>query len=105
MRSRVSHWYASDPTGNRVLATVLAIRLVSPVRQTARLGDRAWHERINKLREAATQVFSRYDGQLGTIGPEEIIGRFDGPARAMRCGLALQDVARSLGLDLAAGVQ
>ena len=87
-----------------MLATVLAIKLVSPVRQAARLGDRTWQERLDKLREAAGQAFSRYEGQLGTVSPEEIIGHFDGPARAVRCGLALQDAARTLGIDLAAGI-
>jgi hypothetical protein len=31
-----------SPTGDRVLATVLAIKLVSPSRQAAQLGDRIW---------------------------------------------------------------
>ena len=93
-----------SPIGDRVLATVLAIKLVSPIRQAAQLGDRIWQERVDKLRDAAAQAFRRYDGKLGTISPEEIIGYFDGPARAARCGLAIQESARSLGLELAAGI-
>ena len=93
-----------SPTGDRVLATVLAMKLVSPSRQAARLGDRIWQERLDKLREAGRQIFARYGGQPGTPSSQDIIGYFDGPARAVRCGLALQDSARTLGLELAAGV-
>lgn len=93
-----------SPTGDRVLATVLVVKLVSPVRQAARLGDRIWQERIDKLRETAAQAFARYNGHLGPVSPEEMMGYFDGPARAMRCGLALRDAAHALGLELAAGV-
>jgi pimeloyl-ACP methyl ester carboxylesterase/DNA-binding CsgD family transcriptional regulator len=93
-----------SPVGDRVLATVLAARLVSPVRQAARLGDRAWQERVDKLRDSAAQAFARYDGHLAAVSPEEMIGYFDGPARAVRCGLAVRDAAHAFGLELAAGV-
>ncbi|HEY6022943.1 MAG TPA: LuxR C-terminal-related transcriptional regulator [Pseudolabrys sp.] len=93
-----------SPTGDRVLATVLVVKLVSPIRQAARLGDRIWQERVDKFRESAVQAFARYDGHLGTVSPEEIVGHFDGPARAVRCGLAMRDAAHALTLDIAAGV-
>jgi pimeloyl-ACP methyl ester carboxylesterase/DNA-binding CsgD family transcriptional regulator len=93
-----------SPTGDRVLATVLVVKLVSPIQQATRLGDRIWQERVEKLRESVAQAFARYNGHLGTISPEEMVGYFDGPARAVRCGLALRDAAHSLGLELAGGV-
>ncbi len=92
------------PIGDRVLATVLAIKLVSPIQQATRLGDSTWQERLEKLHGTAVQAFARCNGRLGSISPEEIIGYFDGPARAVRCGLAVQDAARTHGLDIAAGV-
>jgi pimeloyl-ACP methyl ester carboxylesterase/DNA-binding CsgD family transcriptional regulator len=92
------------PVGDRVLATVLATKLVSPVRQAAQLGDRAWQERTDKLRDSAAQAFARYNGHLAMVGGEDMIGYFDGPARAVRCGLALRDAAHAFGLELAAGV-
>jgi DNA-binding CsgD family transcriptional regulator len=50
------------------------------------------------------QAFARYDGHLAAVSPEEMVGYFDGPARAVRCGLALRDAAHAFGLELAAGV-
>jgi len=93
-----------SPVGDRVLATVLAARLVSPVRQAAQLGDRAWRERTDKLRDSAAQAFARYNGHLAMLGGEDMIGYFDGPARAVRCGLVLRDAAHAFGLELAGGV-
>jgi pimeloyl-ACP methyl ester carboxylesterase/DNA-binding CsgD family transcriptional regulator len=93
-----------SPVGDRVLATVLAAKLVSPVRQAAQLGDRVWQERTDKLRDSAAQAFARYNGHLAIVGGEDMLGYFDGPARAVRCGLALRDAAHAVGLELAAGV-
>ncbi|HEY2231369.1 MAG TPA: alpha/beta fold hydrolase [Xanthobacteraceae bacterium] len=88
----------------RVLVTLLAVRLVAPERLAARLGDRLWHERTDRLREAAADAVARHAGRLIGTGSDEITARFDGTSRAIRCALALQDVAKNLELPLAAGV-
>jgi pimeloyl-ACP methyl ester carboxylesterase/DNA-binding CsgD family transcriptional regulator len=88
----------------RVLATLLVTRLVTPERLAARLGDRLWHERIDRLREAAADAVARHAGRPIGTGSDEITARFDGTSRAIRCALALQDAAKRLELPLAAGV-
>jgi pimeloyl-ACP methyl ester carboxylesterase/DNA-binding CsgD family transcriptional regulator len=92
------------PAADRVLATVMVVRLVSPAQQAARMGDRKWSELLDRLRDAAIQAVARYHGHLGVMAAEEIIGRFDGPARAVRCALALRDAADAILLEVAAGV-
>jgi class 3 adenylate cyclase len=88
----------------RVLATLLVARVVAPERLSARLGDRLWHERIDRLREAAADAVARHAGRLiGTSG-DEIRAHFDGTSRAVRCALTLRDAAKKLELPLAAGV-
>ena len=87
-----------------MLATILVVKLVAPAHLAARFGDRVWNEKLDQLREAASQAFARYHGQLSVMAAGEITGRFDGPARAVRCALALRDAASALSLDLAAGV-
>jgi len=89
---------------DRVLATLLVARLVAPERIAARLGDQNWRERLERLHEAAAEVVARYSGEAAGTGIAEICARFDGPARAVRCALALRDIGAQLGLDLAAGV-
>ena len=95
------------PLPDRVLATILVARLVSPAQLAARFGDHPWHEKLDRLREAAQEAIARHGGKSGTLvipGAEAITARFDGPARAVRCALALRDAAEGLGIKLAAGV-
>jgi class 3 adenylate cyclase len=88
----------------RVLATLLVARLVTPERLAARLGDRLWKERIDRLREATADAVAHHAGRLIGTGGDEIKARFDGTSRAVRCALTLQDAAKKLELPLAVGV-
>jgi pimeloyl-ACP methyl ester carboxylesterase/DNA-binding CsgD family transcriptional regulator len=92
------------PTLDRVLATLVVARLVAPERLAARLGDRLWGERVERLRETAAGLIARHGGQAVAAGAEEIGARFDGTGRAVRCALALRDAAAALELALAVGV-
>jgi pimeloyl-ACP methyl ester carboxylesterase/DNA-binding CsgD family transcriptional regulator len=92
------------PRQERVLAAILIARLVAPERMAARLGDRTWSERMDRLRATAAAAIARHGGHLVATGPEEIGARFDGPAYAVRCAVELRDAATELKLDLAAGV-
>lgn len=94
----------SAPMPDRVLATIVVARLVSPAQIAVRLGDRAWNELLERLREAARDIIVRHGGQAGVAGVEEFIARFDGPARAVRCAVVLRDFAIGLGIKLAAAV-
>ncbi len=87
-----------EPDYNRVLATILAVRYV------VKRGDRHWGERLDSMREAAKKVIARHRGQPIAIGNERISARFDGPARAVRCALALREAVDAIGLSVAAGV-
>jgi pimeloyl-ACP methyl ester carboxylesterase/DNA-binding CsgD family transcriptional regulator len=93
-----------SPEADRVLAALLVTRLVKPELLAARLGDRQWGERMGRLREAAADALRLHGGQAVAVGAEEIGARFDGPARAVRCALALREAGNGLGLDLAAGI-
>jgi pimeloyl-ACP methyl ester carboxylesterase/DNA-binding CsgD family transcriptional regulator len=95
------------PVPDRVLATIVVARLVSPAKLAVRFGDHAWHERFDRLRDAAGETIARFGGEsgaLGALGAEAITARFDGPARAVRCAVALTDAADSLGVRLSTGV-
>ena len=95
-RPRVSH--------DRVLTTLVVARLVAPERLAARLGDRLWSERTLRLREAAADTIAGHAGQTLAAGSDEIRARFEGTSRAVRCALALTEIARALELALGAGV-
>ncbi len=92
------------PSRHRVLVTMLVARLVSPERLARRLGDGPWRERLDQFRLAAADTVARFAGETVSAGAEDFFLRFDGPARAILCALALRGAAEALGLSLAAGV-
>ena len=96
--------YRPAPIPDRVLATIVITRLVSPAQTATRLGDRKWNELLKRLRDSARDIIGRFGGHPGTASVEEFSAHFDGPARAVRCALALRDAAYGLGIKLAAGV-
>jgi DNA-binding CsgD family transcriptional regulator/class 3 adenylate cyclase len=93
-----------QPETNRVLAALLVSRLVGPGRLNATMGDRRWLDRIERFAEASAEVVRRFDGHLARSDAESRLARFDGPARAARCAIALRDVAAAQGLHLAQGL-
>jgi pimeloyl-ACP methyl ester carboxylesterase/DNA-binding NarL/FixJ family response regulator len=93
-----------SPEGNRVLATLLIARIVAPRPASLRVDDRRWSERLDRMRDAAAEAFARHGGFAFAAGADEIAARFDGPARAVRCALALRDTAEWLELDLATAI-
>jgi pimeloyl-ACP methyl ester carboxylesterase/DNA-binding CsgD family transcriptional regulator len=92
------------PDHARVLATLLVTRLVDAVRTAAQLGDRIWSERVRALRDASDSIIAQHGGQIVGSNAEGTCARFDGPARAIRCAVALREAARQNGLTYAAGV-
>jgi pimeloyl-ACP methyl ester carboxylesterase/DNA-binding CsgD family transcriptional regulator len=92
------------PDFERVLATLLVARLVNPERLAARHGDREWRERVDRLLDGTVTILGRYGGQAIDLDPGHIVVRFEGPARAIRCALALRDAAEAPELRPAVGV-
>ena len=92
------------PSHHRVLTTILSARLIAPERLARQLGDGPWHMRLDQFRQAADNVIAKHAGEMVVAGTEDVCARFDGPARAVHCALALRDAAEALVLKLAVGV-
>ena len=88
----------------RVLTTMLSTDLVGSTEQVQRLGDEAWAALLERHHEAVRRELRRFSGEeLDTAG-DGFLAAFDGPARAIRCALAILESLASLGLDVRAGV-
>jgi class 3 adenylate cyclase len=92
------------PEPARVLATVLFTDIVRSTERAAALGDHEWSELLARHNAAVRRELERWRGrELDTAG-DGFFATFDGPARAIRCALAVVDELHVLGLDVRAGV-
>lgn len=88
----------------RTLVALMVARLHAPDRLAARLGDRLWTERTGRLRDAAGEAIARHGGGTIETGSDAIRARFDGASRSVRCALTLQEIGKTLELQLAIGM-
>jgi pimeloyl-ACP methyl ester carboxylesterase len=89
---------------DRVLATILFSDIASSTEQLAALGDRRWREVLSAHDQAVRRQLERFRGtEIKTTG-DGFLARFDGPARAIRCGVAIREAARMAGLEVRVGI-
>jgi class 3 adenylate cyclase len=95
---------APAPASDRILATVLFTDIVGSTERLAWLGDQAWGASLDRHDEMVRTQLDRFRGrEVNNVG-DGFFAVFDGPARAVRCAQAITDNARSLGIDVRAGV-
>jgi class 3 adenylate cyclase len=91
-------------TSRRVLATVLFTDIVGSTSVAAEMGDGRWQELLDDHYRIIRRQLDRYGGQeVKTVG-DGILATFDGPARAIRCAVAIQEGLAELGLEIRAGL-
>jgi class 3 adenylate cyclase len=92
------------PEPDKVLATILFSDIVGSTARAAELGDARWRDLLTEHHARVRVQLSRYRGtELDTAG-DGFFARFDGPARAIRCALAIRDAVRDIGLELRLGL-
>ncbi|MBI4260034.1 MAG: adenylate/guanylate cyclase domain-containing protein [Actinobacteria bacterium] len=89
---------------HRVLATVLFTDIVGSTKRAADLGDRRWHDLLEAHNAAARRELERFRGREVDTAGDGFLATFDGPARAVRCALAVSAAVEPLGLAVRAGV-
>lgn len=89
---------------DRVLVTVLFTDIVDSTRLAAKLGDVAWKKRLAEHDRLARSEIERHRGVLVDTTGDGLLATFDGPARAVRCALAIASAVHSLGLSVRAGL-
>jgi class 3 adenylate cyclase len=92
------------PEPDKVLATILFSDIVGSTPRAAELGDARWRELLAAHHARVRGQLARFRGvELDTAG-DGFFARFDGPARAIRCALAIRDTVREIGLEVRLGL-
>jgi class 3 adenylate cyclase len=88
----------------RMLTTLLFTDVVGSTDRVAAIGDEAWHTLLDRHDDAVGRQLARFSGHQEKLTGDGILATFDGPARAIRCGTAIRDAARQIGLDVRGGI-
>jgi class 3 adenylate cyclase/pimeloyl-ACP methyl ester carboxylesterase len=89
---------------DRVLATVLFTDIVGSTEHAARLGDRLWRDLLATHDALVRAEVLRFRGGLVKSIGDGVLATFDGPGRAIRCSCAIRDSAKTIGIDIRAGL-
>jgi class 3 adenylate cyclase len=90
--------------GERVLTTILFTDIVDSTKLAVELGDERWHELLEAHEAIATREVTQFGGVIADFAGDGVLASFDGPARAVRCGLAFRHRLKQLGLEVRASV-
>ena len=92
------------PEPEKVLATILFSDIVGSTSKAAELGDARWRELLADHHARVRRQLARFRGvELDTAG-DGFFARFDGPARGIRCAVAIREAVREVGLEVRLGL-
>src|SRR4051812_17204881 len=86
------------------LATVLFIDIASSTERAVTLGDTAWGNLLNSYYAIVQKELVRFRGKETNTTGDGFLATFDGPARAVRCAVAITRAVKQLGIEARAGV-
>jgi len=89
---------------DRILATVLFTDIVGSTEMQAALGDGGWRHLVERHHAIVRGALSRWRGVENDTAGDGFYATFDGPARAISCGLEVVERVRELGIEIRVGV-
>lgn len=87
---------------DRVLATVLHVKIIDPSVQAQEVTN--WEELLERSGVYVRRQIELFKGREIKFDENGLLAVFDGPARAIRCALAINDSARRLNLRVKSGL-
>jgi class 3 adenylate cyclase len=88
----------------RMLTTLLFTDVVGSTDRVAAIGDRAWRALLDRHDDAVRHQLARFSGHQEKLTGDGVLATFDGPARAIRCGAAIRDASRQIGIEVRVGI-
>jgi class 3 adenylate cyclase len=94
----------TDEPGQRTLVTVLFSDIVDSTATLGRVGDEAWHDRLVEHNRRLRDALNNFRGREVATTGDGFLAVFDGPSRAVRCGLAMTRAAQAMGMAIRVGI-
>jgi pimeloyl-ACP methyl ester carboxylesterase len=88
----------------QVLATVLFTDIVGSTERARELGDRRWRELLERHHEAVRAELGRFRGREIDTAGDGFLASFDGPARGIRCAVAVLGALDRIGIPARSGL-
>ena len=88
----------------RSVRTMLVTDIVASTDHARALGDTRWRELLDRQQAAVERQITRFGGRLIKNTGDGVLVTFDGPARGIRCAIAIRETMRALGLKVRSGV-
>jgi class 3 adenylate cyclase/pimeloyl-ACP methyl ester carboxylesterase len=89
---------------DRVLVSVLFTDIVGSTERAASLGDQRWRSLLDRHDQIVRDQLRIFRGREVNTTGDGFVASFDGPARAIRCGRAIIDATRAIGIELRMGL-
>jgi pimeloyl-ACP methyl ester carboxylesterase/DNA-binding winged helix-turn-helix (wHTH) protein/class 3 adenylate cyclase len=89
---------------DRVLATVMSVKIVNPQAQAQAQEITNWEDFIERSGAHVRRQIELFKGREVSFDECGLLAVFDGPARAIRCALAVNESARRLNLRVKTGL-
>lgn len=89
---------------DRVLASVLFTDIVASTDRAVQVGDHAWRSLLDRHDDVVSFAVDRFGGRVVKGTGDGSLAVFDGPAKAVRCALAVRDSVKGLGIQIRGGV-
>jgi class 3 adenylate cyclase len=89
---------------DRILSTVLFTDIVGSTQVQASLGDRGWRDLVERHHAIVRGALGHWRGVENDTAGDGFYATFDGPARAISCGLEVIERVRELGIEIRVGV-
>ena len=92
------------PETDRVLATVLFTDVVGSTETAVQMGDRRWHDLLDRHDQLVKRQVERFRGRMVKHTGDGVLASFDGPGRAIQCACAIRDAVTSLDIQVRVGL-
>ena len=89
---------------DRVLATVMNIKIVNPHIEAKKRGESGWQDLLKNSKVYVQRQLELFKGREISYDENGVLATFDGPARAIRCACAITDAAQRLGVRVKTGL-